>query len=98
MYCFTFCREKLSFFTRHSGHSTVPNCPNAAPQTIKVPNEHRIVMMVNKNETQPSTSTSSSTTTCVTLGNSNLNIDNTTSTTDDDKFDYVIDRNFGVEV
>lgn len=96
MYCFTFCREKLSFFTRHTGHSTVPDCPNAAPQIIKVPNEHRIVMMVNKNETQPQPSTSK--TTCVTLGNSNLNIDNTTSTTDDDKFDYVIDRNFGVEV
>ncbi|CAO1390749.1 unnamed protein product [Diamesa tonsa] len=90
-------KEKLSFFTRHTGHSTVPDCPNAAPQILKVPNEHRIVMMVNKiNETQPQPSTSSST--IVTLGSSNLHIDNTTSTTDDDKFDYVIDRNFGVEV
>lgn len=85
----------MSFFTRHTGHSTVPDCPNAAPLISKVPNEHRIVMMVNKNETQPQPSTSS---TNVTLGSSNLHIDNTTSTTDDDKFDYVIDRNFGVEV
>lgn len=53
-------------------------------------------MMVNKNETQPQPSTSTSTN--VTLGSSIINTDNATSTTDDDKFDYVIDRNFGVEV